>query len=92
MGTRTRTRTVRPWRVVALLAVAAVGLTSCIEGPIDGAPNLPGIIDLSRVGYQQQEFFLSHSDATAYTPTAPLTSVAPLGDVPGMVVTMRELR
>ena len=47
----TRTRTVRPWRVVALLAVAAVGLTSCIEGPIDGAPNLPGIIDLSRVGY-----------------------------------------
>lgn len=64
----------RPWRAAVALALAAVALTSCIEGPIAGTPNLAGIIDLSRVGYQQQEFFLSHTDATAYEPLAPLTS------------------
>lgn len=60
--------------VVALMALAALVLTSCIEGPIAGTPSLAGIIDLSKVGYQQTEFFLSDTNATAYTPTAPLTS------------------
>jgi hypothetical protein len=65
--------------VVVATVLASVALSSCIEGPIEGQPSLAGVFELSQVGYQQQEFFLSHTDATAYrkVPTlvpAPLTS------------------
>lgn len=61
-------------RAVAALALAALALSSCIEGPIEGPPNLAGVFDVSQVGYQQREFFLSHTDATAYQKTGALTT------------------
>lgn len=72
-----RTRTgpsSRSWRAVAALALAALLLSSCIEGPISGSPTLAGTFPLSEVGYQQQEFFLSDVDATAYRKDAALTT------------------
>ncbi|MEZ5179552.1 MAG: alpha/beta hydrolase domain-containing protein [Acidimicrobiales bacterium] len=65
---------IRPARLLLVLAMGALALTSCIEGPIAGTPSLAGIIPLASVGYQQQEFFLSAEDATAYQATAPLTA------------------
>jgi hypothetical protein len=69
---------------IALLAVAlsvggaAASVVNDVQGPITGGagailpPNLNGF-DLGQVGYQQSEFFLSGM-ASAYVPTAPLTT------------------
>jgi hypothetical protein len=55
-------------------ALASVSGPS-VTGPIPGTPYLPlgPTFDLSQVGYQQSEFFLSGT-AASYLPTAPLTS------------------
>lgn len=56
--------------IAAALALVA---TACISGPISGTPSILGIVSPAAIGYEQQEFFVG-GWATAYTPTAPLTS------------------
>ncbi len=56
--------------IAAALALVA---TACISGPISGTPSILGIVSPAAIGYEQQEFFVGGL-ATAYTPTAPLTS------------------
>ncbi len=57
-------------------ALASASISSpSIAGPIPGTPylQLGPTFDLSQVGYEQSEFFLSGT-ATSYLPTSPLTS------------------
>jgi hypothetical protein len=76
------------WFVLATIAAVVVGMSAglaaasaaspTVSGPVTGGagailpPNLNGF-DLAQVGYEQSEYFLSGT-ASAYTPTAPLTS------------------
>ncbi|MFN8654376.1 MAG: glycoside hydrolase family 32 protein [Gemmatimonadales bacterium] len=77
---------------------ARVGETSGkYGGRHGGAIRWPGDTLTLRVLYDRSvvEIFVNDGEQVVterFYPTAPLTSVAPLGDVPGMVVTMRELR
>jgi len=70
LGTK---RLARKGSILGVVVTGALLLTSCIEGPITGATNVPMGIDVTRVGYQQSEFFLGNY-ADAYTSDAPLTS------------------
>lgn len=73
MRERTQRRRGGRWAAGAIAVVAALGLSSCLSGPIDGTPSVAVGIDVTKVGYQQSEFFLGGL-AVAYTPKAPLTS------------------
>ncbi|MGZ4799131.1 MAG: alpha/beta hydrolase domain-containing protein [Acidimicrobiia bacterium] len=70
--------------VTATPVAAASSLT--VSGPVTGGNGAPAglttAFDLSQVGYQQSEFFVSGT-AKAYAPTAPLTSDGRWSVAPG---------
>ena len=69
MRTKLRPKTI----AVALGLTAALVLSACIEGPIEGTPSLSIGIDPAQVGYTTTEVFL-FDRAEAYEADAPFTA------------------